>query len=153
VDPSRPREGQLHRRLGLLPDGIGEGGGPGAAGGDDLREVGRLRKRRAPNPALATAGEGTRGRQGGSLAGPGVLQALQAEGGLEGTVPARARRRRLRGGEAPRRTRPGQGDGLRPGADPLRGALRAARDEEGEVAGSRGRRAPDTGSGVCAGRW
>jgi anaerobic selenocysteine-containing dehydrogenase len=134
VDPGRPREGQLHRGFGLLSHRLGQGGGPGAARRHDLREVGRLRQRRAPHPALATAGSAAGGRQGRPLAASGVLQALPAEGGLEAAGAPGPRGRGLPGGCVARRAHRRQGDGLRPRADALRGALRHEGDAEDRLA-------------------
>ena len=56
LDEGGARDGQLHRRGRLLSHRLGQGRGPGAAGRDDLREVGRLRQRRAAHADVAPAG-------------------------------------------------------------------------------------------------
>ena len=78
----RPRDGQLHRRLGRLSDTSREGGRSHPAVGDDLREVGRLRQFGAPDPGLAPAGAASRRGAQRCVAGDGVRQALPALGGL-----------------------------------------------------------------------
>jgi nitrate reductase NapA len=110
--------------------------GSRASRGDDLREVGSLRKCRAENPALASAGQGSRGREGRSLAGHGVRQALPAQGSMEGAAASRTEGRGLRGRQVAGCPGRGPEAGIQAGADPLRGALRITRAEEVRLARS-----------------
>ena len=71
-----PQPRELHRRLGCLSDGHGDGGRPDPAGGDVGREGGCLRQRRAPHPFLASARRGAGRGPLRPLAAHGILQAL-----------------------------------------------------------------------------
>jgi nitrate reductase NapA len=82
--PGFRNPGELHRRVGRLPDRDGAGRRPDPA----LRHVDgegrRLRQRRAARPVLAPAGEGAGRGQVRPVAVHGVLQALQDRGSVAG---------------------------------------------------------------------
>ena len=94
-----------------------KGRGPYSALCHDLREMGRLRERRAEDPALAPAGHAHGQGHVRHLAAHGVLEAHHARRCVEGTEDQRQ-------GYPPERDREGEGDGIQRDRHALRRALR-----------------------------